>query len=83
MKRPKLTQAGNALNRAELDVLIHLLTWHNQSKDGFLACLLKDKHLSECRAKTFLERMKEKLMMQNIYNDEKWENCKIERNTND
>lgn len=69
MKRPKLTQAGNALNRAELDILIEFLTWHNPIKDGFLAYLLKRKHLSECRAKTFLERMNEKLMMQHIYND--------------
>ena len=76
MKRPKLTQAGNALNRAELDVLIHLLTWHNKSKDGFLAYLLKRKHVSECRAKTFLERMKEKLIMQHIYNDENGKTAK-------
>jgi len=68
--KAKITQSDYALNKAELYLLIDFLSWHNPTVNGFLAYSLKRQHLSEYRARTFLKRMKEKLMMQNIYCDE-------------
>ena len=70
MIKAKRTQSDYALNKAELDLLIGLLGWHNPTMNRFLAYSLKIQHLSEYRAKTFLKRMKEKLMMQSICCDE-------------
>jgi hypothetical protein len=77
-KRPKLTQAGNALNRAELDLLLHLLTLHHPTMDGFLSYFFKRKLLSEDRGRAFLGRMIGKLSMQHLFNYEN-KNPKTER----
>ena len=76
MRKAKTTQSYYFLNKADLDLLIDLLTRHNPTLNGLLAYSSKKQHLSECRAKTFLKRIREKLMMQHIYNDEKWKNPK-------